>query len=156
MRRECRERFPRNRRQRKPLFNDPGMHHGTCVTHVPWYIPGLLTPGGGENVPGIAGACVIRNFTYLVRDPCGCVQKRKCGLTMLLTRMLLVWRVFHLFRTRSLFVLMMTHCWLDIFKQTSKYIEINCRTTKFYVFVNNPQQMAYLKACNYLIAVIRW
>ena len=29
MRRECRERFPRHRLQRKPLVNDPGMHHGT-------------------------------------------------------------------------------------------------------------------------------
>ena len=26
--------------------------------------------GGGENVPGNPHACVIRNFTYLVRDPC--------------------------------------------------------------------------------------
>ena len=34
MRRECRERFPRHRLQRKPLVSDPGMHHGTCVTHV--------------------------------------------------------------------------------------------------------------------------
>ena len=23
----------------------PDMHHGTCVTHVPWCIPGLLTSG---------------------------------------------------------------------------------------------------------------
>ena len=29
--------FPRDRLQRKPLVNDPDMHHGTCVTHVPWY-----------------------------------------------------------------------------------------------------------------------
>ena len=35
MRRECRERFPRHRRQRKPLVSDPGMHHATCVMHVP-------------------------------------------------------------------------------------------------------------------------
>ena len=26
--------FPRHRLQRKPLVSDPGMHHGTCVTHV--------------------------------------------------------------------------------------------------------------------------
>ena len=25
--------------------SDPDMHHGTCVTHVPWCIPGLLTSG---------------------------------------------------------------------------------------------------------------
>ena len=33
---ECRERLPRRRLQRKPLVSDPSMHHGTCVTHVPW------------------------------------------------------------------------------------------------------------------------
>ena len=24
---------------------DPDMHHGTCVTHVPWWMPGSLTSG---------------------------------------------------------------------------------------------------------------
>ena len=67
MRRECRERFPRHRLQRKPLFSDPGMHHGTCVTHVPWCMSGSLTRGGGENDPGIPGACATRNFTYLAK-----------------------------------------------------------------------------------------
>ena len=61
--------FPRHRLQRKPLVNDPGMHHGTCVTHVPWCMSGSLTHCGGENVPGIPGACATRNFTYLVRGP---------------------------------------------------------------------------------------
>ena len=69
MRRECRERFPRNRLQRKPQVSDPGMHHGTSVTHVPWCMSGLLTSNSGENVPGIPGACATRNFTYLVRGP---------------------------------------------------------------------------------------
>ena len=32
MRRECRERFPRRRLQRKLIVSDPGMHHGTCDT----------------------------------------------------------------------------------------------------------------------------
>ena len=49
--------FPHRRLQRKPLVNDPGMHQGTCVTHVPWCMSGSLTRGGGENVPGIPGAC---------------------------------------------------------------------------------------------------
>ena len=42
---------PRRRLQRKPLVNDPGMHHGTCVTHVPWCMSGSLTRGGGETFP---------------------------------------------------------------------------------------------------------
>ena len=29
--------------KRKPLDSDPGMHHGTCVTHVPWCMSGSLT-----------------------------------------------------------------------------------------------------------------
>ena len=49
--------FPRRRLQRKPLVSNPGMHHGTCFTHVPWCMSGSPTRGGGENVPGIPGAC---------------------------------------------------------------------------------------------------
>ena len=28
-----------------PQVSDPDMHHGTCVTHVPWCKPGSLTSG---------------------------------------------------------------------------------------------------------------
>ena len=28
-----------------PRVTDPDMHHGTCVTHVPWCMPGSLTSG---------------------------------------------------------------------------------------------------------------
>ena len=45
------------------------MHHGTCVTRELRCLSGSLTRGGGENVPGIPGACATRNFTYLVRGP---------------------------------------------------------------------------------------
>ena len=48
---------PPRRLRRKPLVNDPGMHHGSCVTHVPWCMSVSLARGGGENVPGIPGAC---------------------------------------------------------------------------------------------------
>ena len=41
------------------------MHHGTCATHVPWCMSGLLNRGGGENVLGIPGACATHNFMYL-------------------------------------------------------------------------------------------
>ena len=58
IRRECREHFPRRLLQRKPLVSDPGMHHGTCVTHVPWCMSWSLTRSGAENVPGIPSACV--------------------------------------------------------------------------------------------------
>ena len=57
-----------------PLVSDPDMHHGTCVTHVPWCMPGSVTSGflwsrWLGNVPGIPGACATRNFTHLVRGP---------------------------------------------------------------------------------------
>ena len=69
MRRECRERFPRHRG-----FSDPDMHHSTCLTHVPWCMPGSLTSGflcsrwRGKRSRH-SGACATRNFTYLVRGP---------------------------------------------------------------------------------------
>ena len=37
MRRECRERFS------PPRVSNPDMHHGSCVTHVPWCMPEWLT-----------------------------------------------------------------------------------------------------------------
>ena len=40
MRRKCQERFPP-----PPRVSDPDMHHGTCVTHVPWCMSGSLTSG---------------------------------------------------------------------------------------------------------------
>ena len=57
------------RLQRKPQVSDPGMHHGTCVTHVPWCMSESLIRGRGENAPGIPGACATRNFAYLARGP---------------------------------------------------------------------------------------
>ena len=55
------------------------MPHGTCVTHVPWGMPGSLTSGGGENAPGIPGAFTAHNFTCLVRGPwiCRFVDSRR-------------------------------------------------------------------------------
>ena len=57
-----------------PRVSDPDMHHGTCVTHVPWCMLGSLTSGflwsrWWASVPGIPSACATRNFTYLVRGP---------------------------------------------------------------------------------------
>ena len=69
MHRECREHFPHHRLQRKPQVSDPGMHQGTCVTHVRWCMSGSLTRSCGENAPGIPGARATRNFVYLVRGP---------------------------------------------------------------------------------------
>ena len=81
------------------LVSDPDMHHGTCVTHVPWCMPGPLTSGFlwsrlRENVPGIPGACATGNFTYLVRGPCNIVlywtmlQARLDYMSVLYHRML--------------------------------------------------------------------
>ena len=57
-----------------PRVSDPDMHHGTCVMHVPWCMPGSLTSGFlwiryGENVLAIPDKCATRNFAYLLRGP---------------------------------------------------------------------------------------
>ena len=57
---ECRERFPRHRLQRKPLISYPGIHHGTCVTHVPWCMSGSLTLGAGKTFPAHAQPAILR------------------------------------------------------------------------------------------------
>ena len=85
MRRECRERFPRHWLKRKPLVSDPGMHHGTYVTHVSWYMSGSLTRGGGENLASIPGACATRNFKYLARCPCWTSIKSHVGSAIIRT-----------------------------------------------------------------------
>ena len=74
MRRECREGFPHHWLQRIQLVSDPGMHHGTCVTHVLWCMSESLTRGGGEKVPGIIGACATRTFVYLVKRSMLCAS----------------------------------------------------------------------------------
>ena len=48
------ERFLCHRLQRKPIVSDPSMHHGTCVTHVPWCMSGSLTRGGGKTFPAFS------------------------------------------------------------------------------------------------------
>ena len=55
-----------------PRVNDLDMHQGTCVTHVPWWMPGSLTSGflwnrwRGKRSRHSQG---MRNFTYLSRGP---------------------------------------------------------------------------------------
>ena len=61
--------FPTTDFKETAIVSDPGMHHGTCAMHVLLCMSGWLTRGGGENVPGISGACATRNFPYLARGP---------------------------------------------------------------------------------------
>ena len=56
-----------------------GMHHGTCVTHVPWCMSGSLNCSGGENVPSILRVCATRNFTYLARGPWRSISRIAAG-----------------------------------------------------------------------------
>ena len=70
MRRECRERFSWHR----------GLTIHGWITARTWRtcrdacqdrcIAVSFEVCGGENVPGIPGACAISNFTYLARGPC--------------------------------------------------------------------------------------
>ena len=52
--------FQTTEHQRKQLVSDPGMHHGTCVTHVLWCMLGALTRSDGENVPGACATRILR------------------------------------------------------------------------------------------------
>ena len=49
--------FPRRRFHRKLLVSDPGMHHGTCGTHVPWCKSGSFTCG---DIPGACAPAILR------------------------------------------------------------------------------------------------
>ena len=60
--------FPRRRLQRKPLVSDPCVHHGTCVTHVPWCMSGSLARRTGVNVPSIPGACAPASLRIWQED----------------------------------------------------------------------------------------
>ena len=61
--------FPCRQFQRKPLVSDPGMHHSTCVPHVPWCMSGSLTCGNGGKRSRHSRRMRTRNFAYLARGP---------------------------------------------------------------------------------------
>ena len=86
MRRECRERFPHRRLQRKRLVSDPGMHHGTYATQVPWCMSGSQSMRRRGHVPGIPGACATHNFMYRVTCPWLTVLKRNSTVSLTLSR----------------------------------------------------------------------
>ena len=85
-RRECRKRFPRHHR-----VNNPDMHHGTCVTHVPGCMPGLLTSVSfevGSREKGPRHCRRMRNPQFyvsgkrLIRMSYQVIQKTKCALVI--------------------------------------------------------------------------
>ena len=75
MRRECRERFPRHLRSAIPACitaRAPRTSRDACRDR---YLVVSFGVGGGNNVPGIPGACATRNFAYLVKGPCTVVRE---------------------------------------------------------------------------------
>ena len=58
---------PRRRIQRKPRVSDPGMNRGTCVTHVPWCMSGLLTRGGGKKFPAFPAHAHPQFYVFVKR-----------------------------------------------------------------------------------------
>ena len=99
MHRECRERFPCHRLQRKPLVSYPGMHHGTCVTHVPWCMSGWLTRNSVGNVSGIPGACATRNFAYMVRGPWTNIREMTTSQKLVYGARQVQWLVVRIFKS---------------------------------------------------------
>ena len=105
---------PRRRLQRKPLVSDPGMHHGTCVTHVPWCMSGSFNCGDGETFPAFPAhahpqICVsgkrpmwgteLRSDFELTKDMWGCLlwvfwkRGRDISRVQLTSPLLYVWCV---------------------------------------------------------------
>ena len=70
---ECWERPPPPQMR----VSDPYMHRGTCVTHVPWCMPGSLTSGFLWNKLREKRSRHSANssFTCLVRGPCKPLQR---------------------------------------------------------------------------------
>ena len=69
MRRECKERFPRHRGLAIPACITT---RACCTCHDAYrgrWLAVSFEVGGGENVPGIPGACASCSFAYLVRSP---------------------------------------------------------------------------------------
>ena len=67
---------------RKPLVSDPAMHHGRCITHVPWCMSGSLTRGGGETFPAFpvhAQPAIIRTWqaAHALLDWCSWVLSQE-------------------------------------------------------------------------------
>ena len=61
-----------------PRVSDPDMHHGTCVMHVPWCMPGSLTSGflwsgpQGETFPAfpVHAQLAILRIWLEAHNPC--------------------------------------------------------------------------------------
>ena len=64
-----RERFPRHRRLAIPTYITAHAWRTCRNACRDRQLAVSFEVGGGENVPGIHGACRTRNFTYLVRGP---------------------------------------------------------------------------------------
>ena len=75
--------FIRHRFQRKPLVSDPGMHHGTCVMHVPWCMSGSLNHDGGVNRSRHSRS--MRNSQFDVSGKRPIASGRFIGITWLIT-----------------------------------------------------------------------
>ena len=70
MRQECRECFSRHRGLAIPIYNTARAWRTCRDACRDRKLTVSFEIGGGENVRGIPGACVTRNFTYLARGPC--------------------------------------------------------------------------------------
>ena len=57
--------------QRKPLVSDPGMYHGTCVTHVPRCVSGSLTRVVRETIPAFPVHAQPTNLRIWQEAHCG-------------------------------------------------------------------------------------
>ena len=62
---------------------------------------GSLTRGGGENVPGMPGACATRNIVYLVRGPC--VNELMTKIREIYTQLMMIYQLQIIVNYRHIF-----------------------------------------------------
>ena len=80
----CWESFSRHRLQRKPLVSDPGMHHGACITHVPWCMSGSLPAVAGKTLqefPAHAQPAIVRIWQEARGPVCLFVSLKTDGIS---------------------------------------------------------------------------
>ena len=106
-----------------PQVSDPDMHHGTCVTHVPWCMPGSPTSGfiwnrrRGETIPAFPAR--MRNLQFYVSGKRPMMWWERWLSTSWIFHLLWVWgnRSFH-----NEWMLFVNMRWGGMFFLFEKYI----------------------------------
>ena len=149
-----------------PRVSDPDMHYGTCVTHVPWCMPGSLTSGffwsrwRGKRFQH-SRRVRTRNFTYLLRPVRICSvslalhygEIRVCRVLWLfstwqkrlLTKYVYLYKICLEYFLSSMFLCVLCVCYLVkfvAFLSCTFICVVVC-----YLFINNCCKLVFVNVC---------